>query len=88
MYDVQAIPASTVVLTQFDTEEVDYDEAMLQEEYDTVHYDDIEVVFALIEQYQEMTGFCLAIRSSMKGGKVYRCTSHKNCSFKATFGRL
>jgi len=71
-----------------DTEEVDYTKAMQQEEYDTVHYDDMNVVFALIEQYEDMSGIRLAIRSSMKGGKVYCCTSHENCSFRVKFGRF
>jgi hypothetical protein len=52
-------------------------------------YPDYEEIFTLIDEYESVSGFRLAIRRSTKdGGRTYCCASHEQCNFKAVFGRV
>jgi hypothetical protein len=51
-------------------------------------YSDYDDIFTLIDEYESVSGFRLAIRRSKNGGRLYCCASHEQCNFKAQFGRV
>jgi hypothetical protein len=50
--------------------------------------DDYGDIFTLIDDYESVSGFRLAIRRSKNGGRHYCCASHEQCTFKAQFGHV
>ena len=51
-------------------------------------YANHEEITELVEQYQILSGFRLAIRRVQSGGKMYFCASHRDCCFRAKFGKV
>jgi zinc finger SWIM domain-containing protein 3 len=51
-------------------------------------YANYEQIAELVEQYQILSGFRLAIRRVQFGGKLYFCASHRDCCFRAKFGKV